>query len=207
MEIFSLIRRFCITVLIVVAVVCWFVLMKLKAGLQLRAIGENPRAAQACGINVILYRHIAVMLAGFLSGIGGAYLVVATMGSFVEEMSAGRGFIAMAVSTLCHWNPILALIASFVFGIAQGLQMRMQAYGINIPYQFLLMLPYGTDHCQYGSVWQRCKSTESTWDCVRKRGKIKGSYKIYYITRGGTYYEKTFHYKNGRNGYGRIDGF
>ena len=114
--------------LIVVAVVCWFVLMKLKAGLQLRAIGENPRAAQACGINVILYRHIAVMLAGFLSGIGGAYLVVATMGSFVEEMSAGRGFIAMAVSTLCHWNPILALIASFVFGIAQGLQMRMQAY-------------------------------------------------------------------------------
>ena len=67
---------------------------------------------------------------------------MATMGSFVEEMSAGRGFIAMAVSTLCHWNPILALIASFVFGIAQGLQMRMQAYGINIPYQFLLMLPY-----------------------------------------------------------------
>lgn len=129
-------------ILIVVAIVSWYVMKKLKVGLQLRAVGENPRAAQACGINVIRYRYVSLMLAGFLSGIGGAYLVIAIMGKFVEDISAGRGFIAMAVSALCHWNPLFALIAAFVFGIAQGLQMRLQAYGIAIPYQFLLMLPY-----------------------------------------------------------------
>lgn len=129
-------------ILIVVAIVSWYVMKKLKVGLQLRAVGENPRAAQACGINVIRYRYVSMMLAGFLSGIGGAYLVIAIMGKFVEDISAGRGFIAMAVSALCHWNPLFALIAAFVFGIAQGLQMRLQAYGIAIPYQFLLMLPY-----------------------------------------------------------------
>lgn len=128
--------------LIVVAVASWYIMTKLKVGLQLRAVGENPRAAQACGINVIRYRYVSMLCAGFLSGIGGSYLVIAIMGKFVEDISAGRGFIAMAVSALCHWNTIFALIASFVFGIAQGLQMRLQAYGIEIPYQFLLMLPY-----------------------------------------------------------------
>lgn len=129
-------------ILIFVAIVAWYIMNKLKIGLQLRAVGENPRAAQSCGINVILYRYVAMMIAGFLSGVGGAYLVLAIMGKFVEDISAGRGFIAMAVSALCHWNPIYALVASLVFGVAQGLQMRLQAYGINIPYQFLLMLPY-----------------------------------------------------------------
>lgn len=129
-------------ILIVTAAVVWYVLTRLKVGLQLRAVGENPRAAQACGINVIGYRYAAVLTAGFLSGVGGSYLVVAIMGQFTEDISAGRGFIAMAVSVLSHWNALLALLASLCFGIAQGLQMRMQAYGINIPYQFLLMLPY-----------------------------------------------------------------
>lgn len=126
----------------VVAVISWYVLTRLKVGLQLKAVGENPRAAQACGINVILFRYAALAVSGFLSGIGGSYLIVAIMGKFTEDISAGRGFIAMAVSALCHWNPLLALLAAFVFGAAQGLQMRLQSFGINVPYQFLLMLPY-----------------------------------------------------------------
>jgi len=128
--------------LIVVAVVAWYVLAKMKVGLQLRAVGENPKAAAACGIDVIKFRYVGLSVAGFLAGIAGSYLIVAIMGKFTENISAGRGFIGMAVSALCHWNPILALLASFVFGAAQGLQMRLQAYGIDIPYQILLMLPY-----------------------------------------------------------------
>lgn len=129
-------------VLIVVAVVSWFILAKMKVGLQLRAVGENPKAAAACGINVVKFRYIGLSVAGFLAGVAGSYLIVAIMGKFTENISAGRGFIGMAVSALCHWNPILALLASFIFGAAQGLQMRLQAYGIDIPYQILLMLPY-----------------------------------------------------------------
>lgn len=129
-------------ILLVVAIMSCFFMNKMKVGLQLRAVGENPKAAQACGINVVEFRYTALSLAGFLSGIAGSYLIVAIMGKFTENISAGRGFIGMAVSALCHWNPILALIASFIFGAAQGLQMRLQAYGIDIPYQILLMLPY-----------------------------------------------------------------
>ncbi len=128
--------------LLIVAFVSWFVMNKMKVGLQLRAVGENPKAAQSCGINVVRFRYVALSIAGFLSGIAGSYLIVAIMGKFTENISAGRGFIGMAVSALCHWNPLLALVASFIFGAAQGLQMRLQAYGIDIPYQILLMLPY-----------------------------------------------------------------
>ncbi len=129
-------------VLVVVAIAVYYVLYKLKIGLKLRAVGENPRAAQAGGINVVRYRYIAMICAGFLAGIGGAYLTLGILGKFTENMSAGRGFIGMAVASLSHWHPVLALFCSLVFGVANALQLRLQAFGIEAPYQFMIMLPY-----------------------------------------------------------------
>lgn len=129
-------------ILIVIAFALWFAMFKLKIGLKMRAVGENPRAAQAAGIDVIRYRYVVLMIGGALAGIGGAYLSCGIMGQFTENMSAGRGFIALAVTALSRWNPILALVSSYVFGIADALQLRLQAFGVEIPYQFMLMLPY-----------------------------------------------------------------
>ena len=77
-----------------------------------------------------------------MAGIGGAYLTLGILGKFTENMSAGRGFIGMAVAALSHWNSVLALLCSLIFGMANALQLRLQAFGIEAPYQFMIMLPY-----------------------------------------------------------------
>lgn len=128
--------------LIILSIILWFELNHLKIGLQLKSVGENPRVSQACGINVILTRYVTMIIGGFLTGIGGAYLSIDILGKFQEDMSGGRGFIALAVVILGRWNPLLTLAGVFIFGIADALQLRMQAFGINIPYQFMLMMPY-----------------------------------------------------------------
>lgn len=123
-------------------VVGWIALTHTDFGLSLRATGEQPQAADTAGINVSRTRYIAVMVAGAMAGIGGAFLSVAQLGSFTENMTAGRGFIALAVVIFGRWSPFGALIASLFFGIAYALQLSLQALGFDIPYQFLLMLPY-----------------------------------------------------------------
>ncbi|MEI7885606.1 MAG: ABC transporter permease [Clostridia bacterium] len=122
--------------------VIWFVLWKTSYGYELRAIGEHPSAVDSLGIDVIKYKYIAVILQGMLAAFGGAYLTLAYANAFVENLSAGRGFIAMAVVIFGSWNPFGALLGSLVFGFADAFQMRMQSIGIAIPYHFMLMLPY-----------------------------------------------------------------
>lgn len=119
-----------------------FVLYKNKLGLQLRALGENPRAAQSYGINVIGYRWGVILFSGLLAGLGGAYLIVGITGSFSADISAGRGFLALAVCLLCGWHPVYAMIGSFGYGFINALQLRLQAMNVNCPYQLLLALPY-----------------------------------------------------------------
>ena len=127
---------------ILVSLAAGFVLYKTKLGLQLRSLGENPRAAQSYGINVVGYRWGVVLFSGLLAGLGGAYLVVAITGSFAPDISAGRGFLALAVCLLCGWHPVYSLIGSFGYGFINAFQLHLQAKGVALPYQLLLALPY-----------------------------------------------------------------
>ncbi|MEA5048854.1 MAG: ABC transporter permease [Eubacteriales bacterium] len=119
-----------------------FILYRTKLGLQLRSLGENPRAAQSYGIDVIGYRWGAVIFTGIMAGLGGAYLVVGITGSFSADISAGRGFLALAVCLLCGWHPVYAMIGAFGYGMINALQLRLQAMNVDCPYQLLLALPY-----------------------------------------------------------------
>jgi simple sugar transport system permease protein len=120
----------------------WYFLYRTKAGLRLRASGEYPAAADAAGVNVPRLRVLAVLWAGALAGVAGAYLSIGYTSGFVENMSAGRGFIALAVVILGRWNPIGILVAGLLFGCASALQFIFQASSSRIPYQFFLALPY-----------------------------------------------------------------
>jgi ABC-type uncharacterized transport system permease subunit len=126
----------------VLVAVIWFVLYKTKTGLILRAVGENPGAVDAAGINVFKVRYIAVILGGMLAGAAGAYLSLAYAPSWLENMTAGKGWIALSLVIFAMWNPIKALLGAYLFGIIDALGFQMQSFGVNIPSYFLKMLPY-----------------------------------------------------------------
>jgi simple sugar transport system permease protein len=122
--------------------VVWLWMYRTHAGLALRAIGEAPSAAETAGIRVNRVRALAVLFGGALGGLAGGTLVLAQAGTFVENMSAGRGFIAIAIVVLGRWNPLGVAVASLVFGAASALQFLLQSIGLALPYQLFLALPY-----------------------------------------------------------------
>lgn len=124
------------------SIVAGIVLFRTKLGLQLRSLGENPRAAQSYGIDVIKMRWGTIIFSGLMAGLGGAYLVVGVVGMFMADISAGRGFLALAVCLLCVWHPVYAMLGAFGYGFVDALQLRLQAMGVPLPYQLLLALPY-----------------------------------------------------------------
>ncbi|UZQ53299.1 ABC transporter permease [Trichothermofontia sichuanensis B231] len=111
-------------------------------GLALRAVGEAPQAAETAGVSVILIRYLSVGLSGLLCGLGGAYLTLVHVKFFAEGMVAGKGFIALAAVIFGRWHPIGVFLACVLFGATEALQLRIQALNLQIPYQFLVMLPY-----------------------------------------------------------------
>lgn len=119
-----------------------YILFRTSLGLSLRAVGEYPRAADTAGVSVTLVRYIAVALSGCLASLGGAYLALVHVKFFVEDMSAGKGFIALAALIFGRWHPVSTVLACLLFGATEALQLRIQAFNLNIPYQFLVMLPY-----------------------------------------------------------------
>ncbi|MBD1921711.1 ABC transporter permease [Microcoleus sp. FACHB-831] len=119
-----------------------YLLFRTSLGLSLRAVGEYPRAADTAGVSVALVRYIAVTLSGCLAALGGAYLSLVHVKFFVEDMSAGKGFIALAALIFGRWHPVSTVLACLLFGATEALQLRIQAFNLNIPYQFLVMLPY-----------------------------------------------------------------
>ncbi len=121
--------------------VSWFILYKTSFGLRLRSVGENPEAAETAGINVYLMRYYGVWISGLLAGLGGAFLSIAHGSSYVRDISAGRGFIALAALIFGRYQPKLLLVGCLMFGIADAFQIRVQGV-IPIPTQFVQMFPY-----------------------------------------------------------------
>ncbi|MGB9682503.1 MAG: ABC transporter permease [bacterium] len=117
-----------------------FVIFRTRYGLRLRACGENPFAADSLGINVIRMRYSGVLISGALGGLGGAFLSLEHARVFVEGMTTGRGFIALAAMIFGRWTPIGSFGACFLFGFAEALRMRLE--GLGIPTQFIQMIPY-----------------------------------------------------------------
>ncbi len=122
-------------------VLAWW-LARTHAGLALRAIGERPEAAEAAGIAVNRIRTAAVLTGGALGGLAGGTLVLAQAGTFVEGMSAGRGFIAIAIVVLGRWTPLGVAGGALLFGAASAVQFAFQAMGWRAPYQIFLVAPY-----------------------------------------------------------------
>lgn len=132
---------------LIIVVLTAYVLYRTPFGLRLRAVGENPEAADAAGIAVIRMRYIGVILSGALAGIGGAYLSIGQSSLFTRNMAAGRGFIALAALIFGKWRPVQTMLACLLFGFADALTTQMQGVaklpsGEDIPVQFILMLPY-----------------------------------------------------------------
>jgi ABC-type uncharacterized transport system permease subunit len=124
------------------AIVAGVILYRTRFGLNLRAVGENPRAAAAAGLRVARTRLIGVLISGLGAGLAGAYLIVCQIGLFRDTISAGRGFIALAIVILGRWNPFAAIGAAFAFGAADALGLSMQLLSLPIPPQLFIALPY-----------------------------------------------------------------
>jgi general nucleoside transport system permease protein len=124
-----------------------YVLNRTPFGLRLRAVGENPEAADAAGVSVNKIRYLGVILSGALAGIGGAYLSIGQSSLFTRNMTAGRGFIALAALIFGKWRPVQTMLACLLFGFADALTIQMQGVaklpsGEDIPVQFIQMIPY-----------------------------------------------------------------
>ena len=127
--------------------IVWYVLYKTPFGLRLRSVGENPEAADAAGVNVARMRYSGVLLSGILAGIGGAYLSIGQSSLFTRNMTAGRGFIALAALIFGKWRPVQTLLACLLFGFTEAVSYQMQGVvklpsGEDIPVQFIQMVPY-----------------------------------------------------------------
>ncbi|MFN4046444.1 MAG: ABC transporter permease [Acidilobaceae archaeon] len=119
---------------IAIAVIAWYALKATRAGLALRACGEDPRAAEALGVNVNMARILAATLGGALAGLGGAFLAIEIVGQFTRGIAAGRGFIALANVAFSGWNPLLAILGAYTFGLLEALSVYLQQYALEYAY-------------------------------------------------------------------------
>jgi len=135
-------NTFHVYAMFVLVAVVTVALYRTRWGLRVRAVGEHPSAADTVGINVLRLRYVAVLLGGTVAGFGGTFFSLDSAGRFEENMTAGRGFIALAALIFGRWHPVGALGAALVFGFAEEFQIRLALLGSGIPSQFLLMAPY-----------------------------------------------------------------
>ena len=127
----------------ILVIVLSIFMFKTRAGMRLRAVGENPAAADAAGINVFGIKYGYTIFGGALSGLSGAYLVLALQKSFQSDISGGAGWLAVALVIFALWRPALALLGSFMFGLIVSFQVRLSDFGLqNIPPEFIKMIPY-----------------------------------------------------------------
>ncbi len=129
-------------VLVASAPLTWLLLFRSRWGLAVRATGEYPPAAEAAGFSVARLRLSAVTLAGAFAGLAGGYLALGLAGSFSEGITAGRGFVAIALVTFGRWRPHLVFLAALLIGYLESLQFRFQSFGWRVPFQLFIALPY-----------------------------------------------------------------
>ncbi len=122
--------------------VAWFILNKTTIGLKIRAVGENPEAADSLGVSVVGVRYFTVIMGGILSSIAGASLSVGLLNVFQQNMTAGQGFIAVALVYFGAWKPFGVLTGALLFSLVNALQLWIQVLGIPIPSEFAVMMPY-----------------------------------------------------------------
>ena len=122
--------------------IMYILMYKTRFGLRVRAVGEAPRAADACGVSVYRTRFYAILLGGLLASLGGAFLALGDLAFFVPDMIMGRGYIAIVVVMLGKWNPIRVCFGGLLFGFALALTSALQVAGIKISPDFILMTPY-----------------------------------------------------------------
>jgi ABC-type uncharacterized transport system permease subunit len=120
----------------------WYALNRTRWGLRLRAVGEHPKAADTVGIDVVRTRYNAVLVAGAVAGLGGAFYTTVYLSQFGENMTGGAGYIALAAVIFGKWDPIRAAFAGLLFGFASNLQNVLSVVGSPVPSQFMLMVPY-----------------------------------------------------------------
>lgn len=123
-------------------IISFLIIFRTAWGLNIISTGENPEAAETMGVNVIRTRYLSLMISGALCAIGGVFLSLDSTGLFIDNMTAGRGYIALALLILGRRNPYGLLLAALMFGAADALQLRTQILNIGIPFQFMVMLPY-----------------------------------------------------------------
>ncbi|WP_308542123.1 ABC transporter permease [uncultured Oscillibacter sp.] len=126
---------------LMVAVV-WVLLFRTRLGAHIRAVGENPGAAASVGINVVRTQNIALLLSGFLTSLGGAFMSMGYMNGFSQNMVAGRGFIALAAASMGQLHPVLGMVAALIFGAADAFSNAMAA--MRIPDELVKLIPYAT---------------------------------------------------------------
>ena len=160
-----------IYLLYLLAPLLYWMLYRSEFGLEIRATGENPAAADSAGVPVFQVRLLAVLISGGLAGLGGAYIVVSQVFVFTEHMSAGKGFIALAAIILGRWDPIGALLASWFFGFCEALQLRLQFANPNVPYQVFTALPYVASILALVGVYGRFKPPASVGIPYRRESK------------------------------------
>lgn len=127
---------------IILIPLAWWLLYRTSFGLELRAVGENPEAADAAGINVFRMRYIALVIASALMAVGGAFLSLAQLGAFSPGIIAGRGWVCIALVIFAKWDPIRAMWGALLFGGVFALQLRLQTMGLELPFEAFLALPY-----------------------------------------------------------------
>lgn len=127
---------------VLLSVGLYYFLYRTSTGLELRAVGENPKAADSLGVNVVLMRYVTTVIGGMLMGLAGAYLPLVYTGTFTEGMVRGRGWLSIALTFFGGWSPHLIFFGSLFFAVIEVLSFHLQVGGSTIPYQFLLMLPY-----------------------------------------------------------------
>jgi general nucleoside transport system permease protein len=120
----------------------WWLINRTSFGLKIRAVGENPEAADAAGVNVFAVRTAALVIGGSLMGVAGAFLTLAQLGSFTYGIIAGRGWVCIALVIFGNWNAVKVLWGALLFGGVFALQLRLQAMGFQLPYEVFLALPY-----------------------------------------------------------------
>ncbi|MDA3938553.1 MAG: ABC transporter permease [Spirochaetia bacterium] len=123
-------------------IISWWFFYKTKIGLETRAIGENPKAADVVGINVSRRRYLATIIGSSIIGVAGAYLTISITKTYSPDISAGRGFMAIGIAIFASWKPQRAIIGGFIFAFIEVFAFQLQILSDKIPYQFFLMLPF-----------------------------------------------------------------